>query len=307
MRSTGPRTKAGKARSSKNAVKHGILSREVLVRAGRGIEAPEEFDELLEGLVGQWDPATVLEEQLVQQLAGQLWRLRRVYRAETGAIQMQTDTAALDWVDHGRARQAEAKALISETAMQEHMPLRKRKQLRDITVDDQLGLRGDWTPTTELEREVRTSRWFSETLKDWDGLQAATPEVAYAIAVGAGRAGVEVEPLLGKRDGQKWDYEDVEKAGPQVALNILAEYCKVTESQPEEGLEEIRADFEERLEDAVAHLQAREVAEQSVRMSAAVPTEPASQTLLRYEAHIEKQIERTVNLLILMRSQRRAD
>ena len=39
-KSTGPRTLVGKARSSKNAVRHGLLSRDVLLPD----EDPEQFD-----------------------------------------------------------------------------------------------------------------------------------------------------------------------------------------------------------------------------------------------------------------------
>ncbi len=45
--STGPRTVEGKARSSRNALKHGIFAQEVVIRDGDGAEDPAEFEALL--------------------------------------------------------------------------------------------------------------------------------------------------------------------------------------------------------------------------------------------------------------------
>ena len=41
LRSTGPTTDKGKTAASRNAIKHGLLAREVVITAGDGEENPE--------------------------------------------------------------------------------------------------------------------------------------------------------------------------------------------------------------------------------------------------------------------------
>ena len=96
LRSTGPRTPRGKRTSSGNAMTHGLLAREVVLTAGDGAENLEEFHALLEDLYDAYDPVGVLEEMLVQTIATTHWRKARVIRAENGEIRKQLDTAAGD-------------------------------------------------------------------------------------------------------------------------------------------------------------------------------------------------------------------
>ena len=71
---TGPRTAAGKERSSMNAMKHGLTSRRVVLPH----ENQAEFDSLLKELLHESQPVGTLEFELVNDIAASLWRLRRV-------------------------------------------------------------------------------------------------------------------------------------------------------------------------------------------------------------------------------------
>jgi hypothetical protein len=73
-RSTGPRTAEGKARASKNALAHGLTARDIVI----GDEDPQEFERLRERLLNDFEPTSTLELELVERLAGLLWRLRRI-------------------------------------------------------------------------------------------------------------------------------------------------------------------------------------------------------------------------------------
>ena len=92
LSSTGPRTAEGKARSSRNALKHGIFAQEVVIRDGDGAEDPKQFEALLERLWDEFQPVGALEEKLVECIAVSYWRLRRAQRFEVGAIREQADT-----------------------------------------------------------------------------------------------------------------------------------------------------------------------------------------------------------------------
>jgi hypothetical protein len=82
-RVTGPQTATGKQRSSLNAQKHGIFSTGFLV----GDESPREFKLLLGGLREDLQPEGALETTLVEKLAWNLWKQRRVHRAEAAEIE----------------------------------------------------------------------------------------------------------------------------------------------------------------------------------------------------------------------------
>jgi hypothetical protein len=71
---TGPRTAAGKERSSLNALKHGLTSRRIVLP----YENQAEYDALLKDLLDESQPVGTLEFELVNDIAAALWRLRRV-------------------------------------------------------------------------------------------------------------------------------------------------------------------------------------------------------------------------------------
>jgi len=83
QRSTGPRTPQGKARSSLNALRHGILARAAFNLKIEGVEKRAEFDAIVAGLAQEFQPQTTSEHLMVQQLAGCYWRMAKVWTLET--------------------------------------------------------------------------------------------------------------------------------------------------------------------------------------------------------------------------------
>ena len=81
-RSNGPTTPEGLAASSKNALKHGLCSRAVLLPE----EDPDAFHELLASLHIEHQPVGAHEEYLVRQMAVSQWRLDRLQRIEAGLL-----------------------------------------------------------------------------------------------------------------------------------------------------------------------------------------------------------------------------
>jgi hypothetical protein len=80
--STGPRTPEGKARSSQNARKHCLTTREVYVAPGE----TEEFALFLEDYQNELNPHGVLEQALCNQIVHAAWNLRRVRTLEAGLL-----------------------------------------------------------------------------------------------------------------------------------------------------------------------------------------------------------------------------
>ena len=87
LKSTGPKTPEGKRFVRWNALKHGLLAREVLIPAGMGAEDRTEFRNLLRQLRHDLQPSGALEEILVEKIAVCYWRLRRGLRSEIRGIQ----------------------------------------------------------------------------------------------------------------------------------------------------------------------------------------------------------------------------
>ena len=81
-RSTGPRTAAGKTKSSLNALKHGLRAQTAVLPN----ENIADFHALVDELENQFQPATPLEWTLLRQLADAEWRMRRVPLIEAGVL-----------------------------------------------------------------------------------------------------------------------------------------------------------------------------------------------------------------------------
>ena len=72
LKSTGPKTPDGKAAVRLNALRHGLLSEEILLPG----EDEEALRELAEGLRSELQPVGELEGLLVDRITSLLWRLR---------------------------------------------------------------------------------------------------------------------------------------------------------------------------------------------------------------------------------------
>jgi hypothetical protein len=83
--STGPKTEAGKLRSRRNAIRHG-LSAETVVEILEDIEDYRGFEA---AIIADYDARTAVERELVLRLASLLWRLRRATAIETDLLRIQ--------------------------------------------------------------------------------------------------------------------------------------------------------------------------------------------------------------------------
>lgn len=83
---TGPRTERGKAISSKNGLKHGFLSGEVVIRSKNWSESRSQFNKLVRGYMDHYKPVGPVEMHELEIAVCALWRYRRILRFEGGAI-----------------------------------------------------------------------------------------------------------------------------------------------------------------------------------------------------------------------------
>ncbi len=112
LQSTGPKTEKGKAIISSNAVKHGIFTKDLIVSSHLGKEDEGEYLEMLTNLIGCLSPQNQMESLLVEKIAIDFWRLRRVVRFEAGSIGKFLEEIFNDFYSHPRKTNQEIDAEI---------------------------------------------------------------------------------------------------------------------------------------------------------------------------------------------------
>src|SRR5208282_3236920 len=99
FKSTGPATDAGKQRSRRNAVRHGLTAETVITT----LEDEEDYKAFELSVTSGFDATTAVERELVLRLARLLWRLRRATAIDTGLLQLQSEI--MDELRHMRSPQ----------------------------------------------------------------------------------------------------------------------------------------------------------------------------------------------------------
>src|SRR6266404_3432374 len=85
--STGPKTEAGKQRSSLNALRHGLTGHTIILPK----EDLDAYHEFTDKFFADFKPKDFLEKQLVQSLADTSWRLNRVAALESNLLALGFD------------------------------------------------------------------------------------------------------------------------------------------------------------------------------------------------------------------------
>ena len=78
LKSTGPRSEAGKRVSRRNAVRHGLTAETVIGT----LEDADDYRAFEEAITADFDAQSAVERELVLRLASILWRLRRATTME---------------------------------------------------------------------------------------------------------------------------------------------------------------------------------------------------------------------------------
>ena len=122
--STGPRTVAGQAKSSRNALKNGLTGKTVLLSN----DDAEHYRFHVTRFVQLFRPATERESELVQTLADTQWRLNRIPTLEMGFYALAEIELAEQYEDF---EPAQAKALIQTQAY-----IKYNKQINNLYLQE---------------------------------------------------------------------------------------------------------------------------------------------------------------------------
>lgn len=82
----GVKTVEGKEVSRWNALRHGILSQQVVIKTKGYRENRKAYDSVLQTITEALQPVGAIEEMLVERIATTYWRMRRVLEAEVEVI-----------------------------------------------------------------------------------------------------------------------------------------------------------------------------------------------------------------------------
>ena len=86
-KAAGTKSPAGIQKSSGNALKHGLTGKAVVLTN----ESQQNFDDLHQSYVHEFEPESTVEMDLVDQMVSAQWRLRRIWRMQTAALDLKMD------------------------------------------------------------------------------------------------------------------------------------------------------------------------------------------------------------------------
>jgi len=179
--SCGPATPEGKAKSSKNALKHALTGATVLLPT----DDAEQYQTEINDAIDTYKPATPEQLRLVQSMIDSLWRISRIMRLETALLYKGQLECAEKFADQPPARRD---SLINIEAY-----LKYEKSMRNLQIQESRLHRRyekDQAELTRLQTERRRLASRPEAQTHTNGFEFSTPptpaQPAATFAAGAG-------------------------------------------------------------------------------------------------------------------------
>ena len=145
--STGPKTEAGKHRSSLNALRHGLTG-QIIVLPSDDLEA---YQRHIKSFVKEYQPKGATEQNLVQTLADNVWRQHRVAALENNVLTLGI-VGEQDVADDVQQALAIAASLESQTKALANLSLHGQRLSRQF--EKTLALLQELQLKREIEEEV---------------------------------------------------------------------------------------------------------------------------------------------------------
>lgn len=259
-RPTGPKSVAGKRRSKYNAVKRGIFAKAVLLES----ESPTEYRTLLDGFRQDLQPEGTLETQLVEYLAGLFWRQRRLLYAERAEVEKVFNFRAVESVK-AQVHEAWDQFRAGETAG---------------------GVLRNTSNPFVIQEAITVLRSIRDSLEK-RGFEKGDPW------------------LLRKLYGL--DHDGSAPLGPFYFYQLFSKRTANPSQESENPCDpaELKREALEMLDHEIMLLETKktvhEVIDEQTRryeaIAALIPLQDTSDRLMRYEAHLSRGIDRTLNRL----------
>ena len=243
-----------------NALRHGVLSRYAVLPW----EDEAEYQSLLSALVAEHVPAGPTEEHLVEELAGIIWRKRRVRMAEASVFRQKLRHKATDY---------NSPEHIAGAAL---MPLTG-------AVEGKANI-----PRAIAATAAETTRDLRETKRD----QGMTQRALHIL--NAGGAGAYERALTALRDDTRGYWQDCLSDPPDDGLTYAA-----TAEALKAWIDHHRAEW---YDQPIVELQHREaIRDQALGIAYGADD---LEVPARYEVHLDRKLERTLAMLIRLKELR---
>jgi hypothetical protein len=272
----GVKTEEGKAIAKYNALKHGLLAKEVVVTVGEGAENPEEFKALLDDLQTQLAPSGILEVILVEKVAVAYWRLRRAYIYEVGVIRSELDSAADNYYS-------------GETSLSGYKTEKTNEEI-DREIEQQKEAAESWKQDKKDFTKMHKARKPLEEIYDWDeNWEWLWEKFEYLVAEDKEFDGFDPETFRKSLNNYAGWSDD----------RIWQEHIDLCEEKIS-GHEKEIAELERKKEKNKLRLQV-------AKKLGNIPSKDELDRLLRYEGAIERQLYKALNQLERLQRLRAGD
>jgi hypothetical protein len=292
-RSTGPRTAEGKAVIACNAVKHGAFAALPVIP---GVEREEDWLAHRGGILDSLVPVGLLETRLAERAALLLWRLDRVARYEAAVIRIGLEEAADPPKPEPTGFPSPLKDKDDEATLEK--ATEKLAGRRGFLSGANAGLKaGAQLPGLPEEAPLSSEAAFSI-------LEAAHNELSEDSGAPWVEDGEFLE-ALGVPEGDTFDHVNwtaglvrrgiafLAKQGKMTADRLTERACRAVKEHRDELAAEVR-----RLTAKVKELQReRKMLLDRTQAQRALPEENAEAKVLRYEAHLNRQLFQTLHEL----------
>lgn len=281
----GRHTAPSRARSRFNALKHGVLAAAAVL----GDESPQEYAELVAELARVLQPEGRLEEALVEKIASTLWRYRRLLQsesAEISALRLHEGKTLLDDIRSQMFAGGMSSGSLQWAILTRNVPalladLEDLKRLAHRVSDEGL----DWERDRETLERIFGKRTAREKpiLQSEDAPDPEVPSLHVAAEPDATILGTYLQ-LVRESEGQGRAAR--REAAEQLAGKLL------------DMVSAIEPDAHAAVERSRRHSELR-------RIRALVPPDKAAEKLIRYEAHLDRVLDRALTQLERLQRLRR--
>jgi hypothetical protein len=271
QRSTGPKTEAGKRRSSRNAMRHGIFAEKTLREADPELAEGQLRDAFVAELRRDLKPKGAFEEVLVDKLALLYIRLQRLHQLEAALTAKAMDDAV---AERRSARKARHGLLETSPGKEPHLGI----------------------PPEDLEMYHRLRAEELDAARRPDPLADPSPPVVSILEREAEElrltVDVSLEDLLDAETNPE-AFEHV-RDSEEALRKLWEEICQARRLSATAAWEQVRSDLEQQVRYLDWLIRTVREEDSVARSLAALPPEGALDRVIRYEAHLERAIYRTM-------------
>lgn len=256
LQSTGPRTERGKSRVSRNAGKHHVWAQVTALSMKELGEDPADFAQLRDDLAEAMEPCDPFEAAWVEDIAILRWRLLRLQRAEAGAMAWRQRKLVIE-----RRRKTLHEGGLREVQQRPLLALAGYSGLPDSSEKFDLVLQ----TLRYLREAVECARFDQTDLACFDLLYGKSPGLQGVVLKTSFERLLQPQETLGPSSPEKNKQSFLTDLAKEIAT-----YEQLQSLYTEEQIE----------------------ASDSQRAAELLPPAEELDKIVRYEAHLENQIER---------------